>query len=155
MPVHDWKPGYAWLFHDFRAEWNIALSRQLNGGLLPSNYYALIERWRGKLEFDEISNAENQCEQMPSTDVVTVRQAEDDRLVAACELCCPNYYTGELPLELCAANRQMVGSGRACPGRESRREPRELRRECVPRRKTSIRLRAVAREPKTPNGSVL
>lgn len=44
MPIHDWKPGFAWLFHHFHQEWIHSLGRALNGGLLPSDYYAMTEQ---------------------------------------------------------------------------------------------------------------
>ena len=44
MPVHDWKPGFAWLFHDFHQEWISAIKRALNNGILPPDYFALSEQ---------------------------------------------------------------------------------------------------------------
>lgn len=45
MPIHNWKPVDAGYFHHFHQSWIIALSNQLNGGLLPTGYYALAERY--------------------------------------------------------------------------------------------------------------
>lgn len=44
MPVHDWKPEYAWLFHDFHQEWIGTIKHALNGGILPGDYYAMTEQ---------------------------------------------------------------------------------------------------------------
>lgn len=85
MPVHDWKPGFAWLFHDFRANWLSALSRRLNSGLLPPGHYALIERAEGDAGGDE---------RLPGSNVVTVRRGHDDRPAATCEVAAPDYHSG-------------------------------------------------------------
>lgn len=44
MPVHNWAPDFAWLFHDFHQEWIGAIKHALNGGILPPDYYALGEQ---------------------------------------------------------------------------------------------------------------
>jgi hypothetical protein len=44
MPIHDWTRVDAVLFHDFNLSWTVALSRALNAGGLPAEYYALIEK---------------------------------------------------------------------------------------------------------------
>jgi hypothetical protein len=44
MPIHDWTRVEAAIFQDFHHGWICALRRALNGGLLPPDYYALIER---------------------------------------------------------------------------------------------------------------
>src|SRR5437763_835434 len=43
MPIHNWKKAPPGLFHHFHQEWTVALCNKLNGGLLPSEYFALIE----------------------------------------------------------------------------------------------------------------
>ena len=111
MPVHNWTKEYAWLFHDFHHEWLSALSRTLNGGLLPNDHYALIERWNGAFERDfpprdEDDNDANPfvvVDTAPRSEVptkpvclVTVRREPDDAVVAACEVCLPDYHTGEV-----------------------------------------------------------
>jgi hypothetical protein len=47
MPVHDWTRVDAGIFHDFHNAWVIELRNALNGGLLPSGYYALTEQHAG------------------------------------------------------------------------------------------------------------
>jgi hypothetical protein len=44
MPVHDWTRVDAGLFHSFRLHWICDLCDSLNGGGLPSAYFALPER---------------------------------------------------------------------------------------------------------------
>ena len=44
MPMHDWTRVEAGIYHDFRHEWISEISRALNRGLLPPDYYALAEQ---------------------------------------------------------------------------------------------------------------
>jgi hypothetical protein len=44
MPIHDWTRVDAGLFHDFHQGWICALSDALNLGVLPPNYFALVEQ---------------------------------------------------------------------------------------------------------------
>ncbi|SRR5579883_296705 len=44
MPIHDWTRVDAGLFHDFHQRWTGALSDALNLGVLPPNYFALVEQ---------------------------------------------------------------------------------------------------------------
>lgn len=44
MPLHDWTRVDAGLFHDFHQGWTVALYNALNGGALPADYFALLER---------------------------------------------------------------------------------------------------------------
>jgi hypothetical protein len=44
MPVHDWTRVDAGLFHAFHQRWIGSLSDALNGGVLPSDYFALQEQ---------------------------------------------------------------------------------------------------------------
>ncbi len=52
MPVHDWKRVTAGTFHDFHLAWIAELRRALNGGLLPSDYYAMAEQRAAEFEPD-------------------------------------------------------------------------------------------------------
>lgn len=47
MPIHDWTRVDAGIFHDFHLSWIAEIKRALNGGLLPSGYYALAEQVTG------------------------------------------------------------------------------------------------------------
>lgn len=44
MPIHDWTRVESGIFHAFHHEWISEMSRALNRGLLPSDYYALPEQ---------------------------------------------------------------------------------------------------------------
>jgi len=44
MPIHDWTRVDAGLFHAFHQSWIVTLSRALNTGVLPADYYALPEQ---------------------------------------------------------------------------------------------------------------
>jgi hypothetical protein len=43
MPMHDWTRVGAGIIHAFHHDWITDLARALNGGLLPDDYYALLE----------------------------------------------------------------------------------------------------------------
>jgi hypothetical protein len=44
MPIHDWSRVEAGIFHHFHHAWIEEISRALNNGLLPDEYYALAEQ---------------------------------------------------------------------------------------------------------------
>jgi hypothetical protein len=44
MPIHDWTRVDAGLFHHFHQAWTIALSNALNAGVLPPDYFALVDQ---------------------------------------------------------------------------------------------------------------
>jgi hypothetical protein len=44
MPIHDWTRIDAGLFHDFHQGWTVALRNALNAGVLPPDYFALVEQ---------------------------------------------------------------------------------------------------------------
>ncbi len=44
MPIHDWTRVDAGLFHAFHQGWIVILSRALNAGVLPPDYFALPEQ---------------------------------------------------------------------------------------------------------------
>lgn len=48
MPIHDWTRVDAGIFHDFHQTWVVELKRMLNAGLLPEEYYALVEQITGR-----------------------------------------------------------------------------------------------------------
>jgi hypothetical protein len=50
MPIHDWTRVDAGLFHDFHQSWTVILRNALNEGVLPPDYFALVEqRIRGPI----------------------------------------------------------------------------------------------------------
>jgi Protein of unknown function (DUF4058) len=44
MPVHDWSKVDAGIFHHFHHGWIDEIARDLNGGVLPGDYYAMAEQ---------------------------------------------------------------------------------------------------------------
>ena len=44
MPIHDWTLVDDGLFHDFHQSWTVALRNALNSGVLPADYFALVEQ---------------------------------------------------------------------------------------------------------------
>jgi hypothetical protein len=55
MPVHDWTRIDAGIYHDFHLSWIDEIKKTLNGGLLPSGYYALAEQITGRLGPDVLT----------------------------------------------------------------------------------------------------
>src|SRR5579884_547603 len=55
MPIHDWTRVDAGIFHAFHVHWLGEISGSLNGGLLPSGYYALPEQIAGGLVPDVLT----------------------------------------------------------------------------------------------------
>jgi hypothetical protein len=47
MPIHDWTRVDAGIFHHFHHAWIEQITRRLNAGLLPPDYYALAEQHAG------------------------------------------------------------------------------------------------------------
>jgi hypothetical protein len=48
MPIHDWTRLEAGDFHHFHQTWVVALSNELNAGLLPPEYMAMTEQVTGR-----------------------------------------------------------------------------------------------------------
>ena len=55
MPIHAWSGVDAGIFYHFHLEWIGDLSRVLNRGLLPPDYYALAEQIAGGLRPDVLT----------------------------------------------------------------------------------------------------
>jgi hypothetical protein len=55
MPAHDWTRVDAGIFHDFHSAWIAELRNTLNGGLLPGDFYALVEQHAGKFVADVLT----------------------------------------------------------------------------------------------------
>lgn len=76
MPIHDWTRVKAGVFHAFHHSWIEELSRALNRGLLPPQYYALPEQFTSGFGPDVLTLEENPAAQdrverlgnTPSTD---------------------------------------------------------------------------------------
>ena len=48
MPIHDWTRVDHGTFHNFHVLWSVALSNALNAGVLPADYYAMVEQHAGE-----------------------------------------------------------------------------------------------------------
>jgi hypothetical protein len=55
MPIHDWTRVDAGIFHAFHHDWITEISRALNRGLLPADYYALPEQFAGGIGLDVLT----------------------------------------------------------------------------------------------------
>lgn len=55
MPIHHWRGVEAGIFHAFHHDWITEISRSLNHGLLPPDYYALPEQIAGGLGPDVLT----------------------------------------------------------------------------------------------------
>jgi hypothetical protein len=55
MPIHDWRRVDAGIFHAFHHSWIEEISRSLNRGLLPPEYYALPEQVTGSIGPDVLT----------------------------------------------------------------------------------------------------
>jgi len=44
VPIHDWTRVDAGLFHDFHQSWTVSLRNALNAGVLPNDFFALVEQ---------------------------------------------------------------------------------------------------------------
>jgi hypothetical protein len=89
MPIHDWTRVSAGTFHDFHNAWITELRNAMNGGLLPTGYYAQGEQWAGQINTDVLTlHAGAQSEVIPSGGgVAVVEEAppQVSRRVAASE----------------------------------------------------------------------
>jgi hypothetical protein len=55
MPIHDWSRVPAGIFHDFHHALIEQIKRDLNGGVLPPDYYAPAEQFAGELGPDVLT----------------------------------------------------------------------------------------------------
>ena len=55
MPIHDWTRVRSNRFHDFHQSWTIAIRNDLNAGLLPPGYFAMVEQKTGGPEPDVVT----------------------------------------------------------------------------------------------------
>ena len=118
MPVHEWSKVEAGIFHAFHCSWITHLMGAMNGGVLPSEYYALAEQHAGLTIPDlmTLHRVDRKNEQAPNGGValidapprvgrrlvasskttyatmrrtLTVRRSPGDRLVAIVEIVSP------------------------------------------------------------------
>ena len=55
MPMHDWKRVRPNTYHDFHAEWLIAIKHALNRGILPGDHYAMVEQVAMEIQGDVLA----------------------------------------------------------------------------------------------------
>jgi hypothetical protein len=70
MPIHNWKVVRAGEFHDFHQGWSIEIRTALNRGILPPDYYALIEQPSGEVEPDVLTLHRDEKERGDASDPV-------------------------------------------------------------------------------------
>src|SRR5437868_6238529 len=77
MPLHDWSRVDAGTSHDFHNSWVVHLKETLNGGLLPSDYYARSEQHGSRFIADVSTlHAGQQTERLPApAGVLTLAEA--------------------------------------------------------------------------------
>jgi hypothetical protein len=83
MPVHDWTRVDAGIFHAFHHDWITEISRALNRGLLPADYYALPEQIAGGLGPDVVIREASRAK------AVAVRHVSNHQVVALVEIVSP------------------------------------------------------------------
>lgn len=112
MPVHDWTRVADGIFHDFHQLWCGTIRRRLNAGLLPPDYYALLDQVAVGVEPDVLTLQDRSDEPDPGSggglvtlaapktrfvaelgkypprkkNTVAVRHVTDDRVVAVIEI---------------------------------------------------------------------
>lgn len=109
MPVHDWTRVKADTFHHFHVSWVVELAKSLNGGLLPPDYSALVERVAAGVALNNVDAPQPTgsvavAESPPKTRfsaafeidlyaersrTLVVRHASGDRVVAMIEIVSP------------------------------------------------------------------
>ncbi len=55
MPVHDWSKAEKGTFHSFHVLWIAEIANTMNRGLLPAGFYAMAERFMGKISPDVLT----------------------------------------------------------------------------------------------------
>ncbi len=72
MPIRDWRRVHAGTYHHFHNNWIAELSKRLNNGLLPGEFYALAERVAGDTGPDVLTlHVDSDSPQQDSSDVPT------------------------------------------------------------------------------------
>jgi hypothetical protein len=75
MPVHDWTRVDAGTFHAFHTAWITHLSETLNGGVLPSGYYAMPEQHAGRW-IPDVLTLQMSATVLPAINFQSVSKAE-------------------------------------------------------------------------------
>ncbi len=88
MPVHDWTRVDAGTFHTFHTSWITHLMEAFNGGLLPTNYYALSEQVATRMQADPLTLHAVPRPTRPRRRLA-IRQVSGHRVVAVVEIVSP------------------------------------------------------------------
>lgn len=93
MPVHNWSQADAGTFHAFHTAWITHLSEALNGGVLPSGYYALPEQHAGRFIPDVLTLQSPMAVVPPAIRgerrTLAIRHVSGNRIVALVEIVSP------------------------------------------------------------------
>jgi hypothetical protein len=107
MPLHDWTKFDAGVFHDFHQGWAVQISSALNSGLLPDEYYALIQMPLATTEAEifplvfgsdrldeqgyprEITAEDERQIYVIKKNIIGIHRSSDESLVAKVELVAP------------------------------------------------------------------
>ncbi len=106
MPIHDWTKVDAGIFHDFTLSWFAKLSLHLNTGGLPSTHYSLVESYHS---FEilgvprELPPQALLVSYAARQRTITIRNANEDRLIALMEIITPANKTDRQALRRLAA----------------------------------------------------
>lgn len=82
MPIQDWRLVDTGIFHAFRHSWMEEIYRLLNGGFLPPDYYAMMERGAEGAKLNILRL------QKPRSEVV-IRHRSNHRIIAIIEIVSP------------------------------------------------------------------
>ena len=125
MPMHDWSKATKGEFHDFHAAWLAEIRRALMSGLLPEGYYAAVEQHVMGFIPDVLTFRESPDDHGSSpsgvtmlleapaaptvetgvppyyrqSELVTVRQADRDQLVAVVKVISPSNKNSRVGIE--------------------------------------------------------
>ncbi len=104
MPIHDWTRVQAGIFHDFHHGWITEIARKLNQGLLPPDYYALVNWTSDGFGPNGLTLQRPTLNAVPPPDpywlpepdryavkakAIVVRHSSDHRLIAVIEIVSP------------------------------------------------------------------
>ena len=95
MPIHDWTKVAAYSFRDFHQTWVVCLRLALSRGVLPSGYFANVERHHGRFVADRANVADPhdavaKANSLSLASSLAVRRVGTDRVVALIELASPS-----------------------------------------------------------------
>jgi len=89
MPIHDWSRVYPTIYHHFHQRWTTAIADELNRGLLPDGYSALLEQHAAGLVPDVLTLERRRNRPLPQggtaiatapTTRLTIESASDTQL---------------------------------------------------------------------------